>query len=117
MAANGSPARFKARVPRYRLPCVLDHLRRSGATFETGATDHERRTVELFTSHAGSEVLERHGITTRLVKRGPGWPDPRAPLTKGAGHRARPDRRGDALDAAFKRAAADARARRGEPPA
>ena len=117
MASNGTPTHFKGLVPRYLSPAVLDNLRRSGAKFETGRADYHRHVLEVFTTLAGAEVLERHGITTRLVKRGPAWPNPRAPLTKAAGRRARPDRRGDALDAAFNRAAAGVEAGRREPPA
>ena len=119
MASNGTPTLFKGLVPRYVSPAVLDHLRRSGARFETGVADYHRHVLEVYTTFDGAEVLERYGITTRLVKRGPAWPDVRAPLPEGAGRRAytaaATDRRGDALDAAFRAYAADVQAGLREP--
>jgi hypothetical protein len=76
-------------VPRYRAPAVLEALRRSGARVETGRTDHDRHQLEVFVSNNGAELLEQHGITTRVVKRGPPtWPDPRDRLVSGAGRAA-----------------------------
>ena len=117
VASNGTPTLFKGLVPRYVSPAVLDHLRRSGAKFETGAADYHRHVLEVFTTSAGAEVLERHGVATRLVKRGASWPDAR--LAKAAGRAAflgaSAAAANDPLEVAFRAYAADVQAGWREP--
>jgi hypothetical protein len=99
---------YRALVPRYCAPAVLDHLKRAGAPFATGTASYKTHTLEVFTTLAGVEVLEKHGIAGAPSKRRNPWDAMR--IEPGGGRQAffaaRQVPRDDPLEVAYRTAEA-----------
>ena len=91
-----------ARVPRYQWPSIYQALKRTGAPYETGNTDHAAHTLEVFCSTPAASVIRRYDIPVTSTRRKPPWRNPeRLPAKVGTGvYRAAPSG-GDALDKAL----------------